>query len=81
MPELSQIPVLEPGVYEHYKGNKYEVLSVGRHTETGECFVVYKPLYEHNGQPDIWLRPYDMFVESVVVNGVTVPRFAKVDGS
>jgi hypothetical protein len=65
---------LEQGIYQHYKGNKYEVLMTARHSETEEWMVVYKTLY---GNESIWVRPYDMFVEKVEVDGVLVPRFEK----
>lgn len=77
--ENFDIPVLEKGVYQHYKGNKYEVLSVGCHTETHEFFVVYQALYEKKNVPKIWLRPYDMFVESVETSDGITKRFTKVD--
>jgi hypothetical protein len=54
------------------------VVGVGCQTETLEYFVVYKPLYEHDGQPDIWVRPYTMFIEDVEVDGEIVPRFRKL---
>lgn len=73
------VPVLPLGTYRHYKGNEYEVVGVGCHTETNEYFVIYKPIYEHDGQPNIWVRPYDMFVESIIIDGLTIPRFIKVD--
>lgn len=66
------------GIYEHYKGNKYEVLYVARHSETQEKLVVYKALY---GEFGVWVRPLEMFVENVVVNGETVPRFRLLDVS
>jgi hypothetical protein len=75
MNEFADMPSLSLGVYEHYKGKRYQVLGVGRHTEVNEYFVVYAPLYEHAGQPDIWLRPYDMFTGTVELNGATTPRF------
>ena len=31
--------------YRHFKGNRYEVLAVARHSETNEAMVVYKALY------------------------------------
>lgn len=77
--EFLDLPVIEPGKYQHYKGNLYEVIDVGCHTETHEYFVVYRPLYEHAGQPNIWLRPYDMFVEMVEKDGEKFPRFKKVN--
>ena len=62
------------GMYRHYKGNEYEVLGIGLHTETEEKLVVYKGLYEPY---QIWVRSYDMFFETVIVDGVEVNRFQK----
>ena len=64
--------ILQPGVYKHYKGDLYEVLTTARHSETEEWMVVYKALY---GEKGMWVRPYKMFVESVEVDGVVVDRF------
>jgi len=63
---------LRPGTYEHYKGNQYEVIGVAKHSETLEELVVYKALY---GDHDIWVRPLEMFLETVVMNGKKVSRF------
>ena len=65
---------MEPGTYRHYKGNRYEVLGVARHSETDEQLVVYRALY---GDQGLWVRPLAMFEESVVVDGQEVPRFAR----
>ena len=65
------------GTYCHYKGNRYEVLGVARHSETEEEMVVYRCLY---GDHSLWVRPLAMFMESVQVDGRTVPRFARLDG-
>jgi hypothetical protein len=35
--------------------------------------VVYRAEY---GERGLWVRPAEMFAETVTVNGVTVPRFA-----
>ena len=64
------------GKYRHYKGNEYQVLGEGLHTETEEKFVVYQALY---APYQIWLRPYDMFFETVTIDGKEIPRFAKLD--
>jgi hypothetical protein len=64
------------GHYRHYKGNEYEVIGEGTHTETEEKFVVYKSLYEPYA---IWVRPFDMFFSLVIIDGKKTPRFAKVN--
>jgi len=79
MSEQFKIPELEPGLYRHYKGNKYTVLGVGRHTEADEYFVAYSPVEQKPGAPSIWLRPYDMFLETVEIDGEVVPRFRKIE--
>ncbi len=66
---------LAKGTYRHYKGNDYEVIDIARHSETKEWLVVYRCLYDDYS---LWLRPYDMFVESIVVEGRHVPRFSLV---
>lgn len=71
-------PSIEKGLYQHYKGNFYDVLGVGCHSETLEYFVVYRALYKKEVSPEIWIRPYDMFVGSVEKNGSSFPRFQKI---
>ncbi|SFR74959.1 Protein of unknown function [Agromyces sp. CF514] len=65
---------VSPGLYEHYKGNRYEVLELARHSETEEWFVVYRALYGDHG---VWIRPLGMFAETV--DGARVPRFRRVE--
>ena len=67
---------LKLGTYEHYKGNKYEVIGVAKHSETMEELVVYRALY---GSCDLWIRPIEMFLETVEVNGEKIPRFKYID--
>ncbi len=61
------------GRYRHYKGKFYEVLGVARHSETEESLVVYRPLY---GEKELWVRPLEMFEETVEVNGARESRFS-----
>ena len=63
---------LRPGRYRHFKGNFYEVIGVATHSETGEPFVVYRPLYGDGG---LFVRPLAMFVEPVEHGGKVQPRF------
>ncbi len=67
---------LKKGLYKHYKGLMYEVYMTAQHSETEEWMVVYKALY---GDEGMWVRPYDMFVEKVEVNGKMVDRFAYIE--
>jgi hypothetical protein len=71
---------VEPGRYRHYKGKDYEVIGVGLHSETHERLVVYRALYrsEEFGDDAIWVRPLSSFVETVEVNGKSVPRFRRL---
>lgn len=64
------------GTYKHFKGNLYKVLAIAKHSETEELMVVYQKLY---GDHDVWVRPYEMFVDTKEVNGEWVKRFEKVD--
>lgn len=63
---------ISPGRYRHYKGNEYTVLGVARHSETEEELVVYRQEYGDHG---LWVRPKQMFLETVKVDGRNVPRF------
>ena len=63
------------GRYRHYKGNEYEVIHEGTHTETEERLVIYRSVKD---PAVIWVRPYEMFFEMVEVDGLTVPRFTKL---
>jgi len=70
---------LFPGIYEHYKGKKYEVIDVVHHSETLEELVLYKALYETKfGKESLWVRSLTMFLEKVKVDGKLVPRFKKL---
>jgi hypothetical protein len=69
--------LVKTGRYRHYKGGEYEVLGTVRHSETEEALVLYRPLY---GERDLWVRPIEMFRESVEVDGETLPRFRLIEG-
>lgn len=71
---------IRPGVYQHYKGKKYRVHFVAHHSETLEPLVVYEALYDtENGLGQYFVRPLAMFLETVEVDGKSVPRFHSVD--
>ena len=64
---------MQKGLYRHFKGGKYEVLGVAKHSESGEELVVYRALY---GEGGLWVRPLPMFLEEVEWEGERQPRFA-----
>lgn len=107
---------LKLGRYEHYKGNYYEALGVGRigrsigtdglfgvanfseeatkeiylfrrngsfilegDLPSGVEFCIYKQLYDSpDGKHkigDLWIRPLEMFLQTVSVDGKEVQRF------
>ena len=67
---------LKPGRYRHYKGGEYQVIDIVIHSETEEEMVLYRPLY---GEQRLWVRPLEMFVESVELEDGCRPRFALVE--
>jgi hypothetical protein len=68
------VPV-EPGIYEHFKGERYEVRGVGKHSETEEEFVFYRKLY---GDYSFWVRPAKMFLETIEREGYRGQRFRRI---
>jgi hypothetical protein len=64
-----------PGRYRHFKGREYTVIGVALHSETQEELVVYRQEYGNHG---LWVRPKQMFLETVMVDGQEVPRFRHV---
>ena len=61
------------GIYRHYKGQRYRVLGMARHSETLEPLVVYQALYGEHG---LWVRPAAMFCETIELDGEPIARFA-----
>ena len=65
-----------PGRYRHFKGREYEVIGIARHSEDLSPLVVYRKLYD---DLSLWVRPADMWHETVVRDGKTCTRFVRVD--
>ncbi len=55
-------PLVKGGLYEHYKGMRYRLLDIVRHSETLDELVLYEALYE-NKLGKLWVRPKKMFLE------------------
>ncbi|MER1959157.1 MAG: DUF1653 domain-containing protein [Solibacillus sp.] len=59
--------------YKHYKGNVYTIITIGIHSETKEEMVVY------TDDKEVWIRPSEMFFGVIIVDGVEIRRFEKID--
>ncbi|MFT5835294.1 MAG: hypothetical protein ACI9RG_000179 [Sulfurimonas sp.] len=69
---------MKTGIYEHYKGNHYEVIDTVRHSESEELMVLYRALY---ADESLWVRPYTMFFENIVIDNKEIPRFTYIGDS
>ncbi len=64
-------------LYRHYKNKPYTYVGLARHSETLEEMVIYETRYENSGGR-VWVRPKQMFFESIDLNGKPTPRFLEV---
>ncbi len=69
---------IKRGIYRHYKNKLYQVFGTVIHSESEEVMVLYAPLGQSEGEARLWVRPLEMFVETVMTSGGEVPRFAFV---
>ena len=56
------------GTYHHFKGFIAKMITVAKHTETGETLVVYEcngKAINSNHDDDIYARPIEMFLSEV----------------
>ena len=67
---------IKPGIWKHFKGNRYRVLGVASHSETLEPMVVYQALY---GEGGLWVRPAAMWNEQIEREDYCGPRFTLVE--
>ena len=68
--------IMVGGRYRHFKGNEYEVLYIGKDSETAEPVVIYRALY---GDNSVWVRPAKMWNEIVERDGKAYKRFTYID--
>jgi|688.fasta_scaffold978972_1 hypothetical protein len=65
--------------YLHYKGGKYEIITLANHTDTGETMVIYKSL----SFGSVYARPFKEWDDLIDSNLTTKPyptyRFVKIN--
>lgn len=77
-------------IYKHYKStggldHLYIVRGIAKHSETDELMVVYEALYTNSwlieSQADFTVRPLEMFLSQVEIDGKSVQRFEIISDS
>lgn len=61
---------IKPGIYRHFKGDRYLILGIFHHTETLEKYVAYV------GLSGFWIRPLELFLKEAEIDKNPVPRFS-----
>ena len=72
LPFSAEAREIKLGVYQHFKGNRYRVTGIARHSETLEELVIYQAL---DGEGDIWVRPVASFIGQAETEKGLVARF------
>ncbi len=64
-------------IYKHYKWNNYQVIALGRHSDTLEDYVVYQWLYnsEEFGDKAIRVKSVEEFEKEIEIDGKKIKRF------
>jgi hypothetical protein len=71
---------LKPGIYEHYKGGHYRLITVAKREGTLEDMAVYEPLYS-NPVAKTFVRPLSEFMEVITRDGYHGHRFRYISES
>jgi hypothetical protein len=76
--------IIPGSIFKHYKNKLYLIESLAINTETLEEMVVYRSLYKSEfgsqfNNYQVWVRPKDMFLETIKINGKDVPRFEFIE--
>lgn len=68
------------GIYRHYKGMEYRIITVARSSSDLHWLVVYQTCYE-NPVAQIWTRELEEFLSSIINDGKEQPRFTLITKS
>jgi hypothetical protein len=60
-PNPNNREIKKRNIFRHFKGHIYEIMNIGKDSETQEDVVIY----ENMETGDIWVRPLKMFLEPV----------------
>lgn len=60
-------------IWRHYKGGIYNLIGIGKHTETREELVFYE-----DTEGRLWARPKHNFFEEIDLGNTKVPRFQRL---
>lgn len=65
------------GIYQHFKGDYYQVLTIAKDSETLDDIVIYTALYyKPEKETRVWVRPLDDFMGTKELeDGSVVNRF------
>ncbi len=68
-------------MYKHYKGNEYEVIAVGKHSDTLEDYVVYQAQYDSPefGKKAIWVKSVEEFEKDIEIENKKTKRFTYIE--
>lgn len=77
--QMAQVP--QGAIFRHYKGKEYKILHIARSSEDTALTVVYQSLYQCAtfGDQVIWTRPLKEFLETIEIEGKSLPRFALIE--
>ena len=64
---------IKPGLYKHFKGNNYLVVSTVFDSENEALFVLYTA--ESDKENRLWIRSAEMFVNKLETSDGIKPRF------
>ncbi|HNR53245.1 MAG TPA: DUF1653 domain-containing protein [Candidatus Dojkabacteria bacterium] len=74
---IGEREIMIGGVYKHFKGDYYQVLTVGKDSETEKDMVVYTSLYyKEDKGTRVWIRSLEDFMGTKELeDGTIVNRF------